>query len=64
MEGRYSYEKEGPARCQLCDGYVHEKATFGQMSAADVTPPIEIKRICQNPRCLSNTGETSLADMV
>lgn len=64
MEDRYSYDKEGPARCRICGGYVHERTVFGQMSLADVTPPVETKRICQNPQCNSNTGQMSIADVV
>jgi len=64
MEDRYSYDKEGPAPCGICGGQVFEQMVEGQMSIADRTPPIEVKRICQNPKCNSNTGDMSLADVV
>ncbi len=64
MEDRYRYNTEGPARCGICNGEVHERRFKGQMSLADVAPPIEIERICQNPRCDSNTGSMSLNDAV
>lgn len=34
------------------------------MGFADRTPPIEIKRICLNPECSSNTGDTALTEAV
>ena len=64
MDDRYSYESEGPARCRICGGLVHEKRVKGEMSMADRVPPIEIVRVCQNPRCDSNTGSTSISDAV
>ena len=64
MDGRYSYETEGPRRCGICGGIVHEETTFGQMSIADTTPPIETVRICQTPKCNSNTGRMSITDVV
>lgn len=64
MEDRYSYETEGPRPCGICGGKVFEELVKGEMSLADVTPPMEIKRFCQNPRCNSNTGQMSLSDVV
>jgi len=64
MEDRYSYDNEGPAPCCICGGQVHEQLVEGQMSMADRTPPIEVKRICQNPKCNSNTGDMSINDVV
>lgn len=64
MEDRYSYDKEGPKRCRICNGIVIERRVKGEMSLADTTPPIEIVRMCQNPLCNSNTGQMSLADVV
>jgi hypothetical protein len=64
VDDRYRYDKEGPARCRICGGNVYEKQVEGMMSVADRLPPIETKRVCQNPICNSNTGDMSLADVV
>lgn len=64
MDGRYSYDSEGPARCRICGGYVIERHVKGEMSMADPVPPIEIRRVCRNPKCSSNTGDTSITDGV
>lgn len=64
MEDRYSYETEGPKPCGICGGQVYERLVKGQMSLADTSPPLEVVRVCQNPRCNSNTGQMSLADVV
>jgi hypothetical protein len=64
MDGRYSYDTEGPTRCRICGGYVIEQRVKGQMSMADRVPPIEVVRMCQNPKCNSNTGAMSISDAV
>jgi hypothetical protein len=55
---------EATAPCGICGGQVRERLVKGQMSMADVTPPIEVVRVCQNPKCRSNTRDMSLADVV
>ena len=52
------------APCGICGSSVREVKVKGQMSIADLTPPIETVRVCSNPQCLSNTGEMSFADVV
>jgi hypothetical protein len=64
MEDRYSYDKEGPRRCAICGGYVHEKLVPGQGSLAEIEGEIEVERICQNQSCNSNTGQMSISDVV
>jgi hypothetical protein len=64
MEDRFSYDKEGPARCGICGGLVHEQLVEGRMSAADTEPPFDVQRICQNPECLSNKRDGSITDAV
>jgi hypothetical protein len=64
MDDRHSYDTEGPSRCRICDGQVFETRVKGSMSLADRVPPIEIVRVCQNPRCNSNTGDMSVSDVV
>jgi hypothetical protein len=64
MDDRYSYDKEGPARCGICNGTVYEISAERSMSFADRVPPVETVRRCQNPRCNSNTGQMSLGDVV
>lgn len=64
MDERYSYDSEGPTKCRICGGQVLEQPVKGAMSIADRVPPIEIVRICQNPRCNSNTGDMSISDVV
>lgn len=54
----------GPAPCGICGGVVSEVRVKGERSIGDVTAPIEIKRLCRNPRCDSNTGSASIADEV
>lgn len=51
-------------RCRICDSPVYEKLVKGEMTLADVRPPIEVVRVCQNPRCPSNIGDMSIADEV
>jgi len=64
MNDRYSYRLEGPTECRICGGQVFEQRVRGEMSIADDVPPIEIVRVCQNPRCNSNTGHMSISDVV
>jgi hypothetical protein len=64
MDDRYSYGSEGPANCGICGSQVIEKRVEGEMSIADLVPPIEIVRECQNPGCNSNTGFMSINDIV
>jgi len=64
MDDRCSYDSEGPARCRICGGYVIERRVRGEMTMADRVPPTEIRRVCQNPKCNSNTGDTSITDVV
>jgi len=52
------------APCGMCGSPVRERERKGQMTLADITPPIEIVRVCSNPRCGSNNGDMSLADVV
>jgi len=51
-------------RCQICGSRVFEQQVKGEMSIADRVPPVEIVRVCQNPRCNSNTGDMSINDVV
>jgi len=64
MDDRYSYDSEGPQKCRICGGQVFEQRVKGEMSIADRVPPIETVRVCQNPRCISNTGDMSISDVV
>lgn len=64
MEDRYSYAKEGPRPCGICGGIVHERLVKGQQFVADSSQPLELERVCQNPRCNSNTGQMFLGDVV
>jgi hypothetical protein len=63
MEDRYSYDKEGPARCRICGGYVHERLVSGEEALSGRTAPV-VERICQNPGCPSNTGDMTISDVV
>lgn len=56
MEERYSYAKEGPAPCNICGKNVREQLLPGDARVGGVSGPPEVKRICTNPRCPSNTG--------
>jgi len=55
---------EDIAPCGMCGSPVRERRVNGQMTLADITPPIEIVRVCTNPNCDSNTGSMTLADVV
>lgn len=57
MEDRYSYAKEGPAPCNICGSNVREQLIPGDQRAGGVTGPPEVKRICLDAECPSNTGE-------
>ena len=53
-----------PRPCGICGSAVYELEVEGEMGFADVRPPIEIRRVCQNRRCGSNTGDMGLTDAV
>ena len=55
---------EAPAPCRICGSPVYERLVKGQMSISDKTPPYDVVRECQNPKCNSNTGDMSIADVV
>lgn len=64
MKDRYSYDKEGPKPCGICGSQVHEILVKGEKTITGVRPPMEVKRVCQNPLCNSNTGDMTFGDVV
>lgn len=56
MEGRYSYDTEGPAPCNICGSVVYEQMVPGDRRLGGASGPPRIKRLCRNPDCPSNTG--------
>ncbi|MBN9238788.1 MAG: hypothetical protein J0J03_03855 [Leifsonia sp.] len=56
--------KEGPAPCGICGGQVREKLVQSRGRTVGGGIDYDVKRICQNPKCNSNTGDMSLTDAV
>ena len=52
------------APCQTCDAPVRIRRERGEMSVADTSPPVILRRVCTNRDCPTNGRDKSLADVV